>query len=103
MSQQLHRESAELTRPQAGESLETSKVVSLLTAEFLTPAEVAGLLRVSRMTLADWRVKRQGPSFFLKPRGVPVYPLEGFRRYLRAFERKREDGHGSREVFGRTV
>jgi len=83
-----HRESAELTRPHAAEALETSKVVFLLTAEYLSPAEVAGLLKVSRKALADWRLKRQGPPFLLKARGVVVYPAEGFRRYLRALPQK---------------
>jgi len=64
------------------------EVVSLLTAESLTPAEVATLLGVSRKTLADWRLERLGPSFMLKPRGVMVYPVESLKRYLRALPQK---------------
>ena len=37
-----------------------SEVVSILTAEFLTPAEVAILLKVSRLTLAKMRLGRTG-------------------------------------------
>jgi hypothetical protein len=88
MRQQSHRESAELARPQAAESLETSKLISLLTAEFLTPADVAALLKVSRWTLADWRLKGQGPPFLLKARGVVVYSAESFIKYLRAQPQK---------------
>jgi len=81
-------EIAELTRPETAESLETSKVVSLLTAEFLTPAEVASVLKVSRWTLATMRLKRQGPPFMLRARGVVVYPADSFRRYLRELPQK---------------
>jgi hypothetical protein len=67
----------------ADSMIPNSEVAHLLTAEFLTPKEISGLLKVSRKTLADWRLKRTGPPFFLKPRGVVVYGVESFRRYLR--------------------
>jgi len=88
MTGAAHTEIAELTRPQAAESLEISKVVSLLKAEFLTPTQVASLLKVSRWTLATWRLKQQGPPFMLMSRGVVVYPAERFKSYLRALPQK---------------
>lgn len=60
-----------------------SEMVSILTAEFLMPAQVASMLKVSRWTLADWRLKRQGPPFMLRGRGVVVYPRRLFEVYLR--------------------
>jgi hypothetical protein len=65
-----------------------SEIVRMLTAEFLTPAEVAASLKVSRKSLADMRLKRQGPPFELKARRVVVYPAESFRRYLRTLPQK---------------
>ncbi len=62
----------------------TSEVVSILTAEVLTPAEVAAVLEVSRKALADWRLKREGPPFYLRSRGKVVYPAESFKIFLRA-------------------
>jgi hypothetical protein len=61
-----------------------SEVVSILTAEVLTPAEVAAVPKVSRKMLADWRAKREGPPFFLRARGVVVYLAERFIGWLRA-------------------
>lgn len=76
-----------------------SEVVSVLTAEFLTPAEVAPLLKVSRWMLADWRLKRQGPPFMLMRSGVVVYPIDALRRYLRARPQKDcREGLGWREA-----
>ena len=103
MTGAVRGENAELMRPQPAESLEASKVIALLTAEFLTPAEVSGLLGISRKELAEWRLKGQGPPFMLRRRGVVVYLPDDFKRYLRAHRRKGEDGHGPREIFGRTV
>jgi hypothetical protein len=60
------------------------EVVSILTAEYLTPAEVAAVLKVSRKALADMRLKQSGPPFILRARGVVAYPAESFRRWLRA-------------------
>lgn len=65
-----------------------SEVVSILRAEYLKPAEVAAVLKVSRKTLADWRLEGRGPSFMLQPRGIVVYPAENFRRFLRALPQK---------------
>jgi hypothetical protein len=62
--------------------------IHLLIAEFLLPAEIAGILGVSRKMLAEWRLKRQGPPFMLRARGVVVYPAESFRRYLLAHSQK---------------
>ena len=77
----------------------TSAVLSILTAEFLKPAEIAGLLKVSRKTLAAWRLERQGPPFTLKARGVVVYPAESFKSYLRALpQRDCREGSGARET-----
>jgi hypothetical protein len=45
-----------------------SEKVRLLTLEYLTPAEVADLLKISRKALADLRLKRAGPAFELKAR-----------------------------------
>lgn len=61
-----------------------SEIVSILTAEVLTPAEVAAVLKVSRKALADWRLKREGPPFYLRSRGKAVYPAESFKTFLRA-------------------
>jgi hypothetical protein len=58
--------------------------ISLLRAEFLTPAQAASLLKVSRWTLADMRRKREGPPFMLARRGAVLYPSESFLRFLRA-------------------
>jgi hypothetical protein len=69
------------------------EMIHILTAEFLTPAQVAALLRMSRKELAEWRRKRQGPLFRLGRRGVVIYPAEGLKNFLRA--RAQE---GSREV-----
>lgn len=68
----------------ADSAISNAEVLHALTAEYLRPAEVASLLRVSRKELAVWRLKRRGPPFFLKARGVVVYEAESFRRYLRA-------------------
>ncbi len=68
----------------AGSVMPTSEVVSILTAEVLTPAEVAAVLKVSRKALADWRLKREGPPFYLQARGKVIYPAQSFKTYLRA-------------------
>lgn len=60
------------------------ELVSILTAEFLSPAQVAAALKVSRKTLADWRLKREGPPFTLAAHGVVLYPVERFVIFLRA-------------------
>ncbi|MGA3325970.1 MAG: hypothetical protein ABSF45_15975 [Terriglobia bacterium] len=73
-----------------------SEAVHILTAEFLTPAQVAALLKTSRKELADMRVKRAGPPFELKARGVVVYPADGLRRYLRALPQSA--GFGARSA-----
>jgi hypothetical protein len=76
-----------------------SEMVRVLTAEYLTPAEVAGLLKVSRKALVDMRLKRQGPPFMLRARGVVVYPAENFIAYLRARPQKdSREGMGRREA-----
>jgi hypothetical protein len=72
----------------ADSMIPNSEVAHVLTAEFLTPAEVASVLKVSRKTLADWRLKRSGPVFLMRRRGVVVYPTDSFRRYLRALRQK---------------
>lgn len=36
-------------------------------AQFLTTREVAGILRVSRQTLADWRHRGAGPKYYKMP------------------------------------
>ncbi len=80
-------------------TMPTSEVVSILTAQFLTPAEVGAVLKVSRKVLADWRLKPQGPPFTLKAGGAVVYPAESFKNFLRA--RLQEDCReriGPREV-----
>jgi len=80
----------------ADSAILNSEVISVLTAEFLTPAEVASLLKVSQWTLAEWRLKRQGPPFILRARGVVVYPAERFISYLRALPQKdRREGAGA--------
>jgi hypothetical protein len=63
--------------------LASSEAVNILTAEFLTPAQVAALLKVSRKELADMRVKAVGPPFELRARGVVVYQADSFRRWLK--------------------
>ncbi len=65
-------------------AIPNSEIISILTAEFLTPAEVAVLLKVSRKALADRRLERQPPLFVLRSRGVVAYPAESFKNYLRA-------------------
>jgi hypothetical protein len=93
------RETVEYTGPGAPEAVEASKIVSLLAAEFLTPAQVAGLLKTSRRELADWRLERRGPPFMLRRRGVVVYPSDAFARYLRTrAQRNCREGTGPREV-----
>jgi len=83
----------------ADSMIPNAEVVSILTAEYLTPAEVAAVLKVSRKALADMRLKRQGPPFILRARGVVVYPAESFRLYLRAQSRKVGcEGFGPREA-----
>jgi hypothetical protein len=73
--------------------------ISLLTAEFLTPAQAASLLKVSRWELASMRLKRQGPPFLLRRRGVVVYPAESFISFLRARPQKdRRGGFDRREL-----
>jgi hypothetical protein len=67
-----------------------SKLVSILTAEYLRPAEVAAVLKVSRKALADMRLTRSGPMFVLQARGVVAYPAEPFRAWLR----RRAQTHG---------
>jgi hypothetical protein len=65
-------------------AMPSAEVVHVLTAEFLSPGEVAALLGTTRKALADWRLKRQGPPFMLRAQGVVVYPAESFKSYLRA-------------------
>ena len=74
-----------------------SEVVSVLTAEFLTTGQVAGLLGCTKKALADMRLKRQGPPFILQKRGVVGYPVESFKRYLRA-RKESQPRHGAREL-----
>ena len=74
----------------------------MLTAEFLTPAEVAALLKVPRKAVADMRLKRQGPPFILQKRGIVVYPAESIRWWLRAQENGGE-GREARESRSRRV
>jgi len=93
------KEIPELARSRAVEAVEVSKVVSLLTAEFLTPAEVAALLKTSPWMLADWRRKQQGPPFMLRRRGAVIYPVESFVRWLRAqSQRNCREALGAREA-----
>ena len=73
-----------------------SEVVSILTADVLTPAEVAAVLKVSRKALADWRLKREGPPFFLRVRGIVAYPAESFKTYLRASGAGKGPAHNRR-------
>ncbi len=60
-----------------------SEIVRMLTADYLTPAQVAAALKTSRKALADMRLKRQGPPFMRRKRGVIVYPRGAFEVYLR--------------------
>ncbi len=68
-----------------------SEVLSILTAESLKPAEVAAVLKVSRKALAAWRLKQEGPPFFLRARGIVVYPTESFIKWLRAPRRVNDE------------
>ncbi len=77
----------------------TSDVLSILTAKFLKPCEVAAVLKLSRKALADMRLERAGPPFTLKARGVVVYPAESFIQFLRARSQKECRGTiGAREA-----
>jgi predicted DNA-binding transcriptional regulator AlpA len=58
------------------------EAVSLLTAEFLTPTQVAALLGVTRWTLNYWRMQRQGPDFVMLTRGTIRYPRQALQSYL---------------------
>ncbi len=87
----------------SGPTVPSLELVHLLTAEFLSPAEVAGLLNVSRKALADMRLKRQGPTFILQRGGVVVYPVESIKQCLRA-RKENQPRHGVREMrWSRTV
>jgi len=87
---------AQIAQGQPVGMLPSSKVLALLTSENLAPGEVATLLGVSRWTLAEWRLKWQGPPFILRARGVVVYPAERFISYLRALPQKdRREGTGA--------
>ncbi len=44
---------------------EAFKVASLLASEYLTTEQVASILAVSKLTLARWRVQREGPAYLL--------------------------------------
>jgi hypothetical protein len=79
-----------------------SDALSVLTAEFLTTGQVAGLLGCTKKALADMRLGRVGPPFMLQARGVVVYPAESFRRWLRALPPKGA-GCGARESRSRRV
>jgi hypothetical protein len=67
----------------SGGKLQYSEIVSILTADSLSTSQVAAFLDVSRWTLADMRLKREGPPFMRKKRGVIVYPRSAFEAYLR--------------------
>lgn len=67
----------------ADSMIPNSEVVSVLTADYLSTSQVASLLGVSRWTLADMRLKRQGPPFVRRKRGVVVYARGAFEAYLR--------------------
>lgn len=86
-------------------TIPNSELVSVLAAEFLTPAQVAAALNVSRKVLADWRLQRQGPPFLLRARGVVVYPAERFISYLRGRHQKdcREGLHRRESRLSRTM
>jgi hypothetical protein len=76
-------DSPKATGPDVG-LLETSKVVSLLTSEFLTTAEVAAVLGITKWALAGWRVERKGPPFVQLRGGTIRYPRAAFEVFLRA-------------------
>ncbi len=68
-----------------------SEIISVLTADYLSTSQVASLLGVSRWTLADMRLKRQGPPFVRRKRGVIVYPRGAFEAYLRQGQNRARD------------
>jgi predicted DNA-binding transcriptional regulator AlpA len=74
---------------------------SLLASEYLDTAQVAAVLAVSKLTLARWRVQREGPPFLLLKGGTVRYPKAAFEAYLRSQLQRQKDSqprHGGREV-----
>jgi hypothetical protein len=65
-------------------SLEVADISALLTMENLPVGMVAVLLNVSRLTLAQWRKRGEGPPFRLVKGGGVAYPRASFEVYLRA-------------------
>jgi len=53
---------------------------------FLTPAELAELLRVSNSTLRNWRRRREGPPYVTIPINRVLYPVEEFELWLKTRE-----------------
>jgi hypothetical protein len=51
--------------------------------KMLTTGELAGILRMSRWTLQDWRKRRVGPPWIKLSRQCVRYPLPALVYYLR--------------------
>jgi excisionase family DNA binding protein len=51
--------------------------------DYLTPDEVASLLRVERRTLDQWRYRKQGPAY-VRAEGTIRYPRTEVETYLAA-------------------
>lgn len=69
-----------------------SEIVSVLTAELLTTQQVAGILGLTKWTLAYWRTQRQGPPFMLISRGCIRYSRTELESWLKA--RVHSEGKG---------
>lgn len=90
-------EKAEALALAAGQSNEASAVAFAATGEvLLTVDDVAGILRVSKATLARWRVMGTGPGY-VKKQGRILYRAETIQNFVTSKERTktRDDAAGN--------
>jgi hypothetical protein len=69
-------------------TLEAADLAAILTMENLPIHMVAGILNVTRLTLAQWRQHGGGPPFMLIRGGGIVYPRASFQRFLQSRREK---------------